>query len=57
MCDEADRFRRRAKQCRELAKDARDEESRHTLSDMAEDLDAEADIIDPEDAAKDGGKG
>jgi len=40
--DDATRFRARARQCRDLAKDARDEESRQTLSEMAEELDAEA---------------
>ena len=48
MGEESDRFRSRAKQCRELAKDARDDQSRQTLSEMAEELDAEADNIDEE---------
>ena len=46
MSDDADRFRSRAKQCRQLAEDAHDAESRQTLIDMADDLDAEADAID-----------
>ena len=54
MSHEADRFRSRAKQCRQLAQDARDEESRKTLDAMAEDLDGEADQIDAMDAAKEG---
>ena len=48
MSAESDRFRERAIFCRELAVDARDEQSRQTLSDMAADLDAEADLIDAE---------
>jgi hypothetical protein len=50
MGEESDRFRSRAKQCRELAKDARDNQSRRTLNDMAEDLDAEAGKIEEEEA-------
>jgi hypothetical protein len=52
MSAESDRFRKRATECRTLAKDARDQESRHTLSDMAVDLDAEAAEIDAEEAAE-----
>lgn len=52
VSEESDRFRSRAKQCRSLAKNARDSESRQTLSDMADDLDAEAVKIDEEQAAK-----
>ena len=51
MSEDIDRFRSRAKQCRRLAKDARDEDSRQTLSDMAEDLDAKAGQIDEEEEA------
>jgi hypothetical protein len=36
----------RAQQCRELAKPARDENSRRTLADMSVELDAEADLLD-----------
>ncbi len=50
MAEESDRFRSRAKQCRVLAKDARDNQSRQTLSDMAEELEAEAREIDEEEA-------
>lgn len=50
MGEAADRFRLRAKQCRELAAAARDDHSRRTLSQMASELDAEADIIDAEEA-------
>jgi hypothetical protein len=55
MSAESDRFRKRATQCRALAEDARDEDSRHTLIDMAVDLDSEADNIDAEDAMKEAG--
>jgi hypothetical protein len=55
MSAESERFRMRATQCRALAKDARDENSRHTLTDMAADLDSEADSIDAEDATKEAG--
>ena len=41
-------FRARAKQCRSLARDARDGESRRTLDRMAEELDAEAEVIESE---------
>jgi len=46
--EEADQFRARAKQCRSLARDARDRESRRTLDRMAEELDAEAEAIESE---------
>jgi hypothetical protein len=52
MAEDADRFRRRAQQCRELAKLARDDHSRRTLSNMAAELEAEADKIEAE---EDGG--
>lgn len=51
MSAESARFRDRAKQCRLLAINARDDTSRNTLSDMAVDLDAEANKIDAEEAA------
>ena len=50
MSYEADRFRSRANQCRALALDARDPESRQTLNDMANELDAEADNIDSDES-------
>jgi len=53
--DDAARFRARASQCRLLAKDARDEESRRTLDDMARDLDDEAAKIDLEERNARGG--
>jgi hypothetical protein len=48
MGDEADRFRWRAKECRDLAKAARDDTSRHELLTIADELEAEADKIDAE---------
>jgi len=48
MAEDAARFRRRAVQCRELAERARDEYSRNTLSQMATELEEEADKIDAE---------
>lgn len=55
MGEEADHFRSRAEQCRELAKTARDIKDRETLSQMAEDLDAEAARIDAENATNSDG--
>jgi|1185.fasta_scaffold1921470_1 hypothetical protein len=52
MDTEAQRLRRRASQCRELAKIARDGHSRKTLAQLAEELDEEADKIDAEEAAR-----
>ena len=52
MSDESDRFRMRARQCRELAAVARDDHSRQTLTQMATELDAEADQIDADEAPK-----
>ena len=52
MTEDAERFRLRAKDCRRLANDARDDEARRTLSKMAIELDEEADKIDEEEAAK-----
>lgn len=48
MGEDSQRFRQRAKQCRTLAKDARDAESRRTLNQMGEELDEEADRLDAE---------
>ena len=45
MGEDAKRFRVRAKQCRELAKIARDEQSHKTLSEMANELETEADAL------------
>lgn len=52
MGEEAERFRLRAKQCRDLAAIARDDYSRQTLTQMADELEAEADVIDAEQASK-----
>jgi hypothetical protein len=46
VSEAAERFRARAKQCRQLARDARDQEARETLGQMADELDAEAGLID-----------
>lgn len=51
MTEEADSFRSRAKQCRTLAASARHAADRQTLNSMADDLSAEADKIDAEEAA------
>jgi hypothetical protein len=48
MGDEADRFRFRAKECRDLAKAARDGVTRQELLTIADELEAEADRIDAE---------
>jgi hypothetical protein len=48
--DEAGRFRARAIHCRELATNARDEQARQALTEMADDLEDEADKIDDEEA-------
>lgn len=48
MSEESDRFRLRARQCRELSALARDPYSRDTLSQMAIELDEEADRIEAE---------
>ncbi len=46
MGEDAQRFRRRARQCRELAPRARDEQIRLYLIEVACDLEAEADKVD-----------
>jgi hypothetical protein len=45
MGDEAERFRFRAKECRELAKGARDSAARQELLTVAGELEADADRI------------
>ena len=52
MGEDADKFRHRARLCRELAKDARQSADRKTLTAMADELEAEAEIIDAEDAKR-----
>ena len=46
MSEDSDRFRMRARKCRELAEEAQDDYSRRTLTQMAIELDEEADQID-----------
>ena len=46
MGEDAARFRRRARQCRELAQDESDRDMRQTLLTVAEDVEKEADEID-----------
>ena len=48
MSEHALRLRRRAADCRALAKNARDGRDRDLLTDIADDLDAEADRIEGE---------
>ena len=48
---DAARFRGRAKQCHELARAARHEEDRRSLQVMGDELEAEADLLDVEEAA------
>lgn len=52
MGEDSSRFRNRARQCRTLAADARTNEDRQTLAGMAEELEAEANLIDTEEAAE-----
>ena len=48
MGQDADRFRLRAKECRNLASAAREEVARQELRTIADELEAEADRIDAE---------
>lgn len=52
MTEDSIRFRMRARQCRELARLARDDYSRETLGNMAVELDQEADLIEREHEAR-----
>ena len=52
MSEESERFRNRAKQCRTLARDARDDFQRDTLNSMADDLDAEAERLEAEETGE-----
>ena len=52
LVDDSGHFRDRAKWCRRLANDARDEVSRRELTDIAVELDAEADRIETESGTK-----
>lgn len=51
MSEESERFRTRAHQCRELAKLAKDEYSRDTLTRMAVELEEEVRLIESDEAA------
>jgi hypothetical protein len=51
MGDDAERFRRRARECRELAERAYGREWRGKLIEIADELDAEADKTDAEEEA------
>jgi hypothetical protein len=54
MGEDAKRFRLRARQGRELAAVAKDDLSRQTLTEMAAELEAEADMIETEERIPDG---
>ncbi|HEX5258697.1 MAG TPA: hypothetical protein VFW35_07940 [Sphingomicrobium sp.] len=54
MSEDSDRFRTRAQECRRLSRDARDEETRARLAQMAEELDEEADMIEAEEGNETG---
>jgi hypothetical protein len=54
MSEAAEQFRSRASECRKLARAARDDRARQTLSQMADELDAEAVLIDSEEERKAG---
>jgi hypothetical protein len=56
MGEDSERFRERARQCREMAPLARDDHVREELLRLAEELDEEADAID-EDRGADGDTG
>jgi hypothetical protein len=49
---DADSFRKRASQCRDVAKGTKNLEAQRELRDLASDLDTEASKIDAEEAAK-----
>ena len=55
MGEDSERFRERARQCRELAPLARDDQVREELLRLADELDEEADAIDAERDAGDSG--
>ena len=55
MGEYSERFRQRARQCRELAPLARDDQVREDLLRLANELDEEADAIDSERGADDPG--
>jgi hypothetical protein len=50
---DADAFRKRASECREVANGTKDTEAQRLLRDLAKDLDTEADQIDLEEGGED----
>jgi hypothetical protein len=52
MASDAERFRRRARECRQLAAESANPQSRDKLIEIADDLDAESDKIEQEQAAR-----
>ena len=50
MGEDANRFRSRARECRDVAAQAKDQEWRQQLLSLAQDLEDEADRIDDEEA-------
>jgi hypothetical protein len=60
MSEDVERFRRRAAECRELGRKARDQRDRELLDDIAEELDEEARKMEtesePSEVAKPGAK-
>lgn len=54
---DAAHFRSRARQCRELARTARDEVSHRELNDIADELDAEAERMEAEESGSAGATG
>ena len=56
MSDDASRFRERARTCRRLAHDARSQTDRAELTQIANELDAEADKLEQERARPDDGE-
>ena len=51
MSDDAKRFRNRARDCRALSENARNEADRQMLAEIADELDAEAARIEAEEAS------
>jgi hypothetical protein len=52
MANDAEHFRRRARECRQLAAEAPNPQWRDKLIEIADDLDAESDRIEQEQAAR-----
>jgi hypothetical protein len=51
MGKDAERFRTRARECRDLSRNARPDEVRRQLLQLADELDVEAELIDAEEEA------